>query len=74
MLRAGDLVLAHYQLAHSVAQNLSPQIRYAIHYRLAHRDTRYDWSQVPLITTAVLPPLRAFFRNPRPSDASMCSA
>ncbi|HUJ66967.1 MAG TPA: phytanoyl-CoA dioxygenase family protein [Acidimicrobiales bacterium] len=44
-LRAGDVVLAHYQLAHSVAQNLSPHIRYAIYYRLAHRDTRYDWSQ-----------------------------
>jgi len=29
---------------------------------------------VPPTTTAVVPPLRAFLRNPRPSEASMCSA
>jgi len=33
-----------------------------------------DPSGLPLTTTAVAPPLRAFVRNPRPSDASMCSA
>lgn len=44
-LRAGDIVLAHYQLAHSVAQNVSPHIRYAVYFRLAHRDIRCDWSQ-----------------------------
>ena len=33
-----------------------------------------DPSGLPLTTTAVVPPLRAFVRNPRPSDASMCSA
>ena len=33
-----------------------------------------DPSGLPRITTAVAPPLRAFARNPCPSDASMCSA
>lgn len=46
LLRAGDVVLAHYQLAHSVAQNLSPHIRYAIYYRLAHRAINFDWTQL----------------------------
>jgi hypothetical protein len=42
---AGDVVLSHYELPHSVAPNLSPNIRYAVYYRLAHRDVRRDWSQ-----------------------------
>lgn len=46
VLRAGDVVLAHYQLAHSVAPNHSPHIRYAVYYRLAHRDINFDWSQL----------------------------
>jgi hypothetical protein len=33
-----------------------------------------DPSGLPLTTTAVVPPLRAFLRNSRPSDATMCSA
>ena len=32
--RAGDLVIAHYLLGHSVAANLSPHIRYAVFFRL----------------------------------------
>ena len=46
LLGAGDVVVAHYQLAHSVAQNLSPHIRYAVYYRLAHRAVTFDWSQL----------------------------
>jgi Phytanoyl-CoA dioxygenase (PhyH) len=42
---AGDVVLTHYQLPHSVAPNLSPNIRYAVYYRLGHRDVRRNWSQ-----------------------------
>jgi hypothetical protein len=38
-------VLAHYELPHSVAPNLSPNIRYAVYYRLGHRDVRRNWSQ-----------------------------
>lgn len=34
--RAGDLILTHYQLAHGVAPNASPHIRYAAIYRLHH--------------------------------------
>ena len=36
--RAGDAVLCHYQLAHGVAPNVSPHVRYAIFFRLHHLD------------------------------------
>jgi hypothetical protein len=36
--RAGDAILAHYQLAHGAAPNVSPHVRYAAFFRLAHRD------------------------------------
>ncbi|GHO87798.1 phytanoyl-CoA dioxygenase family protein [Dictyobacter formicarum] len=36
--RAGDAVLVHYQLAHSIAANTSPFIRYGIFFRLSHID------------------------------------
>jgi hypothetical protein len=35
---AGDVVLCHYQLAHGIAGNASPHIRYAIYFRLFHVD------------------------------------
>jgi Phytanoyl-CoA dioxygenase (PhyH) len=35
--RAGDALLAHYQLAHSAARNLGPHVRYAVFFRLARR-------------------------------------
>ena len=31
-MKQGDMVLAHYQLAHSIAPNTSPRIRYGIKY------------------------------------------
>jgi ectoine hydroxylase-related dioxygenase (phytanoyl-CoA dioxygenase family) len=34
--QAGDVVLCHYQLAHGITANLSPNIRYAIYFRLHH--------------------------------------
>jgi len=33
-VKAGDIVLAHYQLAHTIAPNISSNIRYAIYFRL----------------------------------------
>jgi hypothetical protein len=36
--RAGDVVLAHYALAHAAAANLSPHIRYAVFFRLYHTE------------------------------------
>jgi hypothetical protein len=36
--RAGDALLAHYQLAHGISPNLGPHIRYATFYRLFHVD------------------------------------
>jgi hypothetical protein len=38
--RAGDIVLAHYALAHAVAPNLGPHVRYAVFFRLFHQDHR----------------------------------
>jgi hypothetical protein len=36
LARAGDALLAHYQLAHGIAPNHGPHIRYAVFYRLFH--------------------------------------
>ena len=36
MGRAGDVVLCHYQIAHGVAPNASPNVRYMIFFRLQH--------------------------------------
>ena len=33
-VEAGDAVICHYQLAHGIAPNLSPDIRYAVYFRL----------------------------------------
>jgi hypothetical protein len=34
--KAGDLVFCHYQVGHGIAPNVSPNIRYAIFFRLKH--------------------------------------
>ncbi len=36
-VRAGDAILAHYQLAHAAAVNVGPHVRYAAFFRLARR-------------------------------------
>jgi hypothetical protein len=36
--RAGDVVLAHYALAHGVTPNVGPHVRYAVFFRLFHAD------------------------------------
>ncbi len=36
--KAGDAVLVHYLLAHGIAGNAAPHIRYAIFFRLSHVD------------------------------------
>ncbi len=38
---AGDMILVHYQLAHGIAPNVSPNIRYAVFFRLIHVD--HEW-------------------------------
>lgn len=35
--QAGDAVIAHYELAHGIAANVSPFIRYAVYFRLSHK-------------------------------------
>lgn len=38
LCNAGDVVLCHYLLAHGAAVNTSPNDRYAVFFRLWHRD------------------------------------
>jgi hypothetical protein len=37
-VKAGDIALVHYQVAHGVTQNVSPNTRYALFFRLTHVD------------------------------------
>jgi hypothetical protein len=42
--QAGDAALVHYQIGHGIAGNASPDIRYAIFFRLKHVDhDHYQW-------------------------------
>lgn len=41
-VKAGDMILAHDQLAHAAAANLSPAIRYAVYIRMHHADRPKD--------------------------------
>jgi hypothetical protein len=44
---AGDAVLCHYQVGHGNAENHSPNIRYAVYFRLSHRDhDRERWDSM----------------------------
>ncbi|TLS50875.1 phytanoyl-CoA dioxygenase family protein [Paenibacillus antri] len=36
--KAGDLILAHYTLAHGITMNVSPHIRYAVFFRIKHTE------------------------------------
>jgi len=41
--KAGDIILCHYQLAHGIGPNISPNIRYATFFRINHVDVKNDW-------------------------------
>ncbi len=42
--KAGDAALVHYQMGHGISGNISPNIRYAIFFRLSHVDhDKYHW-------------------------------
>lgn len=45
--RRGDVILVHYELAHGISPNISPNIRYAIFFRLHHKDLSQSW-QAPM--------------------------
>jgi hypothetical protein len=53
--RPGDVILCHYQLAHAVGANTSPDIRYAVYFRVksrGHDGRRWDcltdlWKEWP---------------------------
>lgn len=40
--KAGDMIFAHYQLAHTAAANISNAIRYAVYIRMHHADRPKD--------------------------------
>ncbi len=40
--KAGDMIIAHYQLAHTAAANISEAIRYAVYIRMHHADRPKD--------------------------------
>ena len=40
LAKAGDVFLCHYLLGHTAAENHSPRTRYAVFFRLQHRDHR----------------------------------
>ena len=42
---AGDVMLCHYELAHTAAPNASPHVRYAIYFRASHVDHDSQWKQ-----------------------------
>jgi hypothetical protein len=46
--RAGDVLLAHYQLAHGAAANVGPHVRYAVFFRLFH--TTHETSTTATMT------------------------
>jgi hypothetical protein len=39
--KTGDIVLCHYQLAHAIAPNMSPNIRYMVYFRVSHVNHPY---------------------------------
>ena len=43
--QAGDVMLCHYELAHTAAPNTSPHVRYAIYFRASHVDHERQWKQ-----------------------------
>ena len=42
---AGDMVMAHYQLAHAAAPNVSAHVRYAIYFRLLRVQHNNQWKE-----------------------------
>lgn len=40
--KAGDMIFAHYQLAHTAAANISEAVRYAVYIRMHHADRPKD--------------------------------
>ncbi|WP_051343673.1 hypothetical protein [Alicyclobacillus herbarius] len=53
MVEPGDVVFAHYELAH--APNISPNVRYAIYFRVTHRE--FDRNHWQATNRIVRPPI-----------------
>jgi hypothetical protein len=62
-VKAGDLVLAHYQLGHAAAPNLSARVRYAVFFRLYHRDHDPDALDILADIWREFPELQRFARG-----------
>ncbi len=58
--KAGDIIIAHYQLLHAAGINISHNIRYNCFFRVHHTALKLDW-KAPLTNVCLhLPALRAF--------------
>jgi hypothetical protein len=66
-VRAGDALLAHYQLAHGAAPNVGPHVRYAVFFRLFH--VGHD----PASTATMLDPWREWEGLPRAATGPLGS-
>ena len=44
--KSGDVILCHYQTAHTVVSNVSPYIRYAVFFRLMHQNHKENTNRV----------------------------
>jgi len=62
-VQTGDLILAHYQLGHAAAPNLSARVRYAVFFRLYHRDHDADALDILADIWREYPALQHFARE-----------
>jgi ectoine hydroxylase-related dioxygenase (phytanoyl-CoA dioxygenase family) len=44
--KAGDVILCHYQTVHTVVSNVSPYIRYAVFFRLIHKEHKQNQDRI----------------------------
>jgi Phytanoyl-CoA dioxygenase (PhyH) len=63
-VQAGDLVLAHYQLGHAAAPNLSAHVRYAVFFRLYHEHHDPEALDILADIWREFPGLQRFSREP----------
>jgi hypothetical protein len=61
--KPGDAVLVHYQVAHGITPNVSPNVRYACFFRLTHVD--HEWRAPMTNIWMHWPGIREIIENPK---------
>jgi len=61
--KTGDVMLCHYELAHTAAPNASPHVRYAIYFRALHVDHDQQWKQAMTDIWMEWPGMRSLVEN-----------